>query len=79
MQDGKIDIKFGGWSLVLTALLCILKLTGVISISWWWCFCLIWLPFALLLGIIALIVILAFMYALASVILDLLKTKTKRI
>ena len=40
------------WLLIITLLLCTLKLTGVISISWWWCLCLIWLPIALIFAII---------------------------
>ena len=44
----KVNINYGGGTIILTALLCMLKLTGVLSISWWWCFCLIWLPFAIL-------------------------------
>lgn len=59
MNNDKISINIGGWPLLITALLCILKLTGVISISWWWCFCLIWLPFAILFGVLGLIAIIA--------------------
>ena len=55
----KLTINLGGWPLLLTALLCVLKLTGILTISWWWCFCLLWLPFAILLG--ACIIILIFM------------------
>ena len=55
----KLTINLGGWPLLITALLCILKLMGTVTISWWWCFCLLWLPLAILLG--ACIIILIFM------------------
>ena len=31
----KLTINIGSWPIFITALLCVLKLTGVISISWW--------------------------------------------
>lgn len=75
MQDGRITISFGSAQLILTALLCILKLTEILSISWWWCFCLIWLPFALFFGVCLLLIVCAFIYAIGAVIIDLLKNK----
>lgn len=75
MPDRRITIKFGSTQLILTALLCILKLTGVLSISWWWCFCLIWLPFALFIGVCLLLVIGAFLWAVGATTIDLIKKK----
>lgn len=43
-----IKVTFGSSTILITALLCILKVTGIVNISWWWCFCLIWLPFVIL-------------------------------
>jgi len=42
------------WLLIATFVLAILKLTGSITISWWWVFSPIWLPFAIILGLFAL-------------------------
>ena len=52
MKDNNVTLNISGWPLLVTVLLCILKLTGVINISWWWCFCLFWLPFAIILAIV---------------------------
>lgn len=46
----KITINFGG---LITILLIILKLTGVITISWWLVLFLVWLPIAVSLAVIA--------------------------
>lgn len=72
MQDGKITISFGSAQLILTALLCILKLTGILSISWWWCFCLIWLPFALFFGVCLFLIVCVLIHAIVAVIIDLI-------
>lgn len=57
----------------ITALLCILKLIGMLNISWFWCFCLVWLPFAIFLSLIALIVIIIIIYAIFYVIFESIK------
>ena len=75
MQDGKFSINLGGWHIGITILLCILKLTEIIDISWWWCFCLIWLPFALFIGVCLLLVIGAFLWAVGATTIDLIKKK----
>lgn len=70
MKDGKITLNISGWPLVVTVLLCLLKLIGIINISWWWCFCLFWLPFAILFGIIGLITLLIIPYILIGIIIN---------
>lgn len=54
----KISINYSGSTILLTALLCILKAVGILNVSWWWCFCLLWLPFAILFALLGLAVIL---------------------
>lgn len=71
MQDDKVSIKFGSATVLITALLCILKVTGYLSISWLWCFCLLWLPFALVLGVIGLILVCAIIYAIVILVTEL--------
>lgn len=75
MSNDKISINIGGWPLLITALLCILKLTGVISISWWWCFCLFWLPFAIVFGIIGLFVVIAVPFLIIALLIEILKNR----
>ena len=70
MQDGKFSINIGGWHIGVTILLCILKLTEIIDISWWWCFCPVWIPFAIGANLIILIVIVAIIYAVIEVLLE---------
>lgn len=64
----KLTINLGGWPLLLTALLCILKLTGILTISWWWCFCLFWLPFAIVLALLGLLFIICVPYIIYLII-----------
>ena len=71
----KVSVNIGGWPLLITALLCILKLTGVISISWWWCFCLFWLPFAILFGIIGLFMAIAVPFLIIALLIEILKNR----
>lgn len=64
------------WLLIITLLLCTLKLTGVISISWWWCLCLIWLPVALIFAIIGIflaILIVVMIFGLLVELIDAFK------
>ena len=72
----KLTINLGSWPIFITILLCILKLTGVISISWWWCFCMFWLPFAFifaLIGFCVLALLLIVIFALISELINILK------
>lgn len=69
----KISINYGDGTIILTALLCILKLTEVLSISWWWCFCLFWLPFAILFALIGFFIIIFIIVVLCALIIELIK------
>lgn len=62
MSNYKVSVNIGGWPLLITALLCILKIANIINISWLWCFCLIWLPFAIIFALFFILVILALIY-----------------
>lgn len=73
MSNDKITINLGGWPLLITAALCILKLTGVITISWWWCFCLFWLPFAILFGLIGIALFIFVVVMIVALIVELIK------
>ena len=70
-MNKNINIKFGKGTILLTALLCILKLTGVLSIPWWWCFCLIWLPFAILFAILGVMVAIAVPFLIVALIIEI--------
>ena len=72
----KLTINLGGWPIFITILLCVLKLTGVLTISWWWCFCMFWLPFAIifaLIGFCVLALLLVVIFALISELINILK------
>jgi len=73
MSNDKITLNLGGWPLFITVLLCILKVAGVINISWWWCFCLFWLPFAILVAIISILVALCGLWLMISLIIEYCK------
>lgn len=64
----KIKINLGGIAIILTVLLCILKTIGVLKISWLWCFSLFWLPIALLIAILCLVVSVTFISSLMEII-----------
>jgi hypothetical protein len=71
MSNDKITLNLGGWPLFITVLLCILKLTGVISISWWWCFCLLWLPFLIIIALVLIMIFLCAFWILISMIIEI--------
>lgn len=71
----KISINYGRGTIILTALLCILKLTGILTISWWWCFCLFWLPFVAIFGIIGLFAIIAVPFLIVALIIEILNNR----
>lgn len=75
MSNDKISVNIGGWPLLVTALLCILKAAGVISISWWWCFCLFWLPFAILLALLGLVVAIAVPFLIIALLIEILSNR----
>ena len=59
-------------SVIVTLLLCTLKLTGVISISWWWCLCLIWLPVALIFAVIGIFFVILIAVIIVGLIVELI-------
>lgn len=71
----KVNINYGGGTVILTALLCILKLTGVLSIPWWWCFCLFWLPFVAIFGIIGLFAIISVPFLIVALLIEILSNR----
>lgn len=50
MKD-RININIGPSMSLLTIVFLILKLTNVIDWSWWWILAPIWMPFAIIIGI----------------------------
>lgn len=64
----KIKINLGGITIILTTLLCILKVVGILKISWLWCFSLFWIPIALLIAILCLVVSVTFISSLIEII-----------
>ena len=72
----KVSINYGGGTIIFTALLCLCKVAGILNISWWWCFCMFWLPFALmfaLIGFCVLALLLIVIFALISELINILK------
>lgn len=65
-----VTIKISSTTILLTALLCILKATETITISWLWCFCLLWLPFAIGVVILGIIFIYAIFYGIIKTIIN---------
>ena len=70
-----MKINYGGGTIILTALLCILKLTGVLSIPWGWCFCLFWLPFAILFVILGVMVAITVPFLIVAFIIEILSNR----
>ena len=70
-----MKITYGSSAFIITALLCILKAAGILTISWWWCFCLFWLPFAIVFGIIGLFVAIAIPFLIVVLIIEILKNR----
>lgn len=64
----KISINLGGLTMTITVLLCILKLAGVLNISWLWCFSMIWLPIAFFVSLICLAALVVIIVSLVEVI-----------
>ena len=71
----KVNINYGSGTIIFTALLCILILTGVLTISWWWCFCLFWLPFVAIFGIIGLFAIISVPFLIVALLIEILKNR----
>lgn len=70
-----MKITYGIGTIILTALLCILKLTGVLSIPWGWCFCLIWLPFVILFMVLGVTVAITVPFLIVTFIIEILKNR----
>lgn len=68
----KSETTFPWLSVIVTLLLCILKLTGIISISWWLCLCLIWLPVALIFAIIGIFFVILIAVIIVGLIVELI-------
>lgn len=66
------ETTFPWLSVIVTLLLCTFKLTGVISISWLWCLCLIWLPVALIFAIIGIFLVLFIAVIIIGLIVELI-------
>jgi len=75
----KVIINKNGISMVglLTVLLIILKLTGNITISWWWVFAPIWIPWAIVLGLMAIILIGGLSICAIILIIELYESREK--
>ena len=70
-----MKITYGSSAFIITALLCVLKVAGILTISWWWCFCLFWLPFAALFAIIGLFAIIAVPFLIVALIIEILSDR----
>lgn len=70
-----MKITYGSSAFVITALLCVLKVAGILTISWWWCFCLFWLPFAVIFAIIGLFAIIAVPFLIVALIIEILSDR----
>lgn len=64
----KISVGIG--TIIITVLLCVLKVAGLITISWLWCFGLFWLPIALGIGLYILIIIMLIVVAIGISLID---------
>ena len=71
MSNVKINIS--GGTVLITALLCILKLTGILTISWWWCFCLFWLPLAVLFIFLGMAIVFIVLFLFIACIIEICK------
>ena len=70
-----ITIHLGGWPLLVTIVLCTLKLTGVLNIPWGWCFCLFWLPFVILFAILGVMVAITVPFLIVAFIIEILSNR----
>ena len=58
MSDkGTTNINFIPSATLVSVVLAVLKITGNIDISWWWVFSPIWLPLALAVGIMLILLL----------------------
>lgn len=66
-----MKINISKWFILLTVFLCILKVIGVFQVHWVWCFSLLWMPFAIIFGLIVAILALVFPFLLVIIIHDI--------
>lgn len=66
-------MKISSVFLILTILLVFLKVGGFISISWLWCFSLIWIPFGLVVSVLTLCGIVLMLSVIVKIIDKVLK------
>ena len=57
METTKVTYSGIGFPGLLTIVFIVLKLTGIITWSWWWVLCPLWLPFFIGITVIALFII----------------------
>ena len=67
MSSTKVEISCSGFPLIATIVLAILKVTGIINVTWWWVFCPLWIPAAIVFAAVLVIFILVLIYAIISV------------
>lgn len=70
-------IKIGWSAVIVTLLLCILKVGGLLSIPWIWCFCILWFPIVLGLGLFTIVCVGLMLTALVLLIIDLLENEKR--
>ena len=64
MSDKKVFVQVGPNFLgLLTIVFITLKLTGYIAWSWWWVLAPLWLGFAVVIGVMAIVFLFAFLWA----------------
>ena len=67
-----MKMNIGNGFIMLTIFLCIAKIIGLFPFHWIWCFSLIWVPFAVLFGLIVAILAIIFPFLLVIVIHNLI-------
>jgi hypothetical protein len=73
----RIEVDGTPWLVLFTIILMVLKLTGVANITWLWVFSPLWLPFAFVLGAMALVlcvVLIVFIIAGIAMLIDSLRS-----
>lgn len=70
-----MKITYGSSAFIITTLLCVLKAAGILTVSWWWCFCLFWLPFVAIFGIIGLFAIISVPFLIVALLIEILSNR----
>lgn len=71
-------MKISNCLIIITLILCILKIFNIITISWVWCTILIWLPLALIFIMILSIITAIILYIIHCIIYDKFRNQNKR-